>query len=46
VLSVEAPLKGIADYVADTLTAELLNTTGAHMISRQSLETVKREQNI
>lgn len=45
-LSVEAPLKGIADYVADTLTAELLNTTGAHMISRQSLETVKREQNI
>jgi hypothetical protein len=46
VLSVEAPLKGISDYITDTLTEELLNTAGARMVSRQSLETVKREQNI
>jgi hypothetical protein len=46
VLSVEAPLKGITDYITDTLTEELLNTAGARMVSRQALETVKREQDI
>jgi TolB-like protein len=46
VLSVEAPLEAMSDYITDTLTEELLNTAGARMVSRQSLETVKREQNI
>jgi TolB-like protein len=46
VLNVVAPLRGIADYITDTLTEEILNTAGARMVSRQNLETVKREQNI
>jgi hypothetical protein len=46
VLNVEAPLRGISDYVTDTLVDGLLNTGGARMVSRQNIETVKREQNI
>jgi hypothetical protein len=46
VLNVEAPLKGISDYVTDTLVENLLNTTGAKMVSRQNLELIKKEQNI
>ncbi|MDR1933321.1 MAG: DUF4384 domain-containing protein [Spirochaetales bacterium] len=46
VLNVEAPLKGISDYVTDTLEENLLNTTQAKMVSRQNLELIKKEQHI
>jgi hypothetical protein len=46
VLTVEAPVRGIADYVIDTLEDKLLNDTKVRLVSRQSLELIKKEQNI
>jgi hypothetical protein len=46
VLDVEAPLKGISDYVGDTLTDNLLNVAGVRMVSRRNIEAVKQEQRV